>query len=166
MLELLPKINETSKSLDDNTDEIEISNLITNIQNKLEFESSTHNYKILIEIINRNIENESVLIEIENKLEKSLIKNQNIFSLIFIAEAYKFLPLGDEMHNKIYVNRIPKVIEILQKAISLDIDFELLHLRIGSLMLMYGFNSTEKETEKAMEYMKKYSYIYNKFGLK
>jgi len=166
MLELLPKINETTKLLDVKTDEKEISNLIINIQNKLEYESSTHNYQILIELINRNIENKLILTEIENNLEKTLENNDNVFSLIFIAEAYKYLPLGEEMENSIYVNRIPKIVEILQKAISLDIDFELLHLRIGSLLLIYGFHNSEKETEKAIQYMKKHVYVYSKFGLK
>ncbi len=104
--------------------------------------------------------------DIENILEKTLENNNNVFSLIFIAEVYKYLPLGEEMENSIYVNRIPKVVEILQKAISLDIDFELLHLRIGSLLLIYGFHTSEIETENAIKYMKKYVYVYGKFGLK
>ncbi|PRY44230.1 hypothetical protein CLV58_103199 [Spirosoma oryzae] len=166
MLELLPKLNETTEILDIETDKKEIENLIINIQNKLEFESSTHNYQILIELVNRNIDNKLVLSDIENILEKTLENNNNVFSLIFIAEVYKHLPLGEEMENSIYVNRIPKVVEILQKAISLDIDFELLHLRIGSLLLIYGFHTSEIETENAIKYMKKYVYVYGKFGLK
>lgn len=166
MLELLPKIKETTDLFDIKTDKTEISNLIINIQNKLEYESSTHNYQILIEIINRNINDKLLLTEIENNLEKTLVNNNNIFSLIFIAEVYKYLPLGEKMENKIYVNRIPKIVEILQKAISLDNEFELLHLRIGSLLLIYGFHHSEIETEKALKYMKQHVYIYNKFGLK
>lgn len=166
MLELLPKIEETKKSLEIDGDETEIINLMINIQNKLEYEFSTHNYKILIEIINRNIDNASILTEIENTLENALKNNDDVFSLIFIAEAYKYLPLGTEKENDLYVNRVPKVVEILEKVISLDNDFELIHLRIGSLLLIYGFHNSEKETEKAIQYMKKYVYVYSKFGLK
>lgn len=166
MLELLPKINEIATMSDVTIKEKEMADSIINIQNKLEYESSTHNYKILIEIVNRNIEDRLILTEIENNLEKELIDNTNVFSLIFIAETYKHLPSSEVMFNSIYVDRIPKIVEILQKAISLDIDFELLHLRIGSLLLIYGLHNSEVEIERATNYMKQHIYIYNKYGIK
>jgi hypothetical protein len=153
LLELIPQIENSKETLEIEINEKETSNKIANLLNKLEYESTTHNYQILIEIINRNKDDIEILNYIEKALEDNLLNNQNVFSLIFIAEAYKYLPLGNEMENKIYINRIPKVVKILEKAISLDNEFELLYLRIGSLKFMYGIHKSENEMEKVAEYL-------------
>lgn len=165
LLELIPQIESSKQSLEMEIDERETSNKIANLLNKIEYQSTTNNYQILIEIINRNKDENEVLCYIEKSLEDNLQNNQDVLSLIFIAEAYKYLPLGDEMENKIYVNRIPKVVEILEKAISLDSEFELLYLRIGSLKFMHSMHKSESEMEKVAEHLKKYGYLYSKYGL-
>lgn len=166
LLELIPSIEKFNEVLEIENNETQINNKTSNLLNKLEYQSTTHNYQILIEIINRNKNDKEILNLIEKKLEENLINNTNVFSLIFIAETYKYLPLGNEMENKIYVNRIPKVVEILEKAIIIDSEFELLHLRIGSLKFMYGMQkSEEEEMKKSAEYIKKYVYLYSKYGL-
>lgn len=166
MLEIIPNVDFFKESLEIENNETETNNKIVNLKNKLEFESTRPNYNILIEIIKRNEDNIELLKYIEEKLENSLKDNSNVFSLIFIAESYKYLPLGDEMENKIYVNRIPKVVEILENAIAIDKEFELLHIRIGSLKFMYSVRNSidDAEMEKVANYIQKYSYLYSKYG--
>lgn len=161
MLEILPQTETFKESLEVET---EYNNKVANILNKLEYETAKLNYNILIEIIIRNSEDIQLLKYIENRLETYLKNSLNVFNLIFIAETYKYLPLGDEMENKIYVNRIPKVIDILEKAISIDEEFELLHIRIGTLKFIYSIRNSDHEMEEVANYIKKYAYLYSKYG--
>lgn len=165
LLELLNKAEIFKEHLEVEEDVTEKNNRIANLINKLELESTKPNFDILIEIINRNIDDHELLSYIEQELERRLINCDNVFNLIFIAESFKYLPLGEEMENKIYVNRIPKVVEILEKAVEIDNEFELLYLRIGSLKFIYGRNTSEYELEEAFKYIKKHSYLYTKYGL-
>ncbi|MGV8916005.1 MAG: hypothetical protein ACOH1X_11215 [Kaistella sp.] len=166
LLEVLPKMKSKIKETNSELDYSKISVSIKNIQNKIDFEYTTPNYQILIEIIKRNGNNDKFLHYIEKSLEELIVNETNIFTLIFIAESYKRLPLGKNIYNNIYVNRIPKIIEILKKAISIDNDFDFLHLRIGILLFIYGFNHSEAESEKALKYMNEHAYIYDKYGLR
>ncbi|SHK39734.1 hypothetical protein [Chryseobacterium polytrichastri] len=166
LLDLIPQIQSQKELLQIEFNHQKANELISNIYKKLEYETSTPNYKILAEIIKRNNGDEKIVKYIEQKLSDSLIGNENIFSLLFIAESYKFSPLGIDKYNEIYINRIPTVIEILEKIINLDSEFEIIHLKIGVLKFMYAHSIDEEiEVDKSLIYMKNHMYLYKKYGL-
>lgn len=164
--EMLPKVGQTAEQLEiENFDLNKLNELTKNYINKLEYENYTHNYQILIEIINRNTENKELIDYIENQLSENEVNNNNVFSLIFLAETYKYLPTENKAKfNNLYFDRIPKVIELLEKAINLDDEFELLHLRIGTIKFMYATEYKE-HMEETMKYMSNHSHLYTKYGL-
>ena len=163
--EMLPRVGQTAEELEiENFDLNQVNELTNNYISKLEYENYTHNYQILIEIINRNIENKELIDYIENKLSEDEVDNNNVFSLIFLAESYKYLPTDNkEKFNNIYFDRIPKVIELLEKAIILDGEFELLHIRIGTIKFMYA-TVQEEHMEETMRYMSDHIHLYAKYG--
>lgn len=164
--EMLPKVKETAKELEiENYDNEQHNRLTKNYVSKLEYEDYTYNYQILIEIINRNNENKDLISYIEKKLQDNEMENHNIFSLIFTAESYKYLPTETgEKINSIYIDRIPKITQLLERAINLDEEFELLYLRIATLKFLYATDK-EEHMEEALKYTSNHIYLYSKYGL-
>lgn len=165
--EMLPQVREAMEEFEvENYNKIQVDHLTKNYVSKLQYDNYKFNYHILIEIINRNTQDEDMLQYIEKKMTDNYSNCSNIFSLIFAAESLKYIPtLSGEKSNNIYTERIPKVIEFLEKAVNLDPEFELLHLRISSLKFLFAVGKEEIVMEEALEYTSKYIHLYNKYGL-
>jgi len=89
-------------------------------------------------------------------------------SLIIKGELLKYIPKGKEKHEKMYVARIPEVIELFEEALEFDPEFALLHGRIGTLMFIQAMYLAEGKRDahlkKAFERINRGREVFTRFG--
>jgi hypothetical protein len=163
LLGMIPHLKESLNPSEINEEELKV--IMNDLSSRVEYENASTNDMVLAEIIDINLSSVEVMNHVENHLEEMLLDCNNVFKILFIVEIYKILPLGIEKEGRMYIERIPKVIELLEKAILIDNEFELLHLRIGTLMLISSLHNSNPDLENVFMYINKYKYLYSKYGL-
>jgi hypothetical protein len=82
----------------------------------------------------------------------------------------KYIPKGKQMHEKLYVERIPEVLTEFEKVLHIDEDFLLMYARIGTLKIiksLYEKNSVKSEilVKEGIELFAKGSDVYARLGM-
>jgi tetratricopeptide (TPR) repeat protein len=130
-----------------------------------EFPFAQFHEERLLEVI-REVKSTEINSAILTELQKDFAPTP--ISLIIKGELLKYLPKGTLKHEQMYIDRIPEVIALFEKALEMDPDFVLLHGRIGTLILIQALYTVETKREslykKAAKKLELGREIYTRFG--
>jgi tetratricopeptide (TPR) repeat protein len=125
--------------------------LAEELSNRQEYARTPSFEEIIMEIRKRA---NSTLIDQEIELKLSENFCDGIVCPMIRGELLRYFPKGTDMHEAIYIERIPEVLDEFEKILKLDPNFILMHTRIGTLMMVEA--AYKKDAGQAELGMKRY----------
>lgn len=99
-----------------------------------------------------------------DELERLYPNNAIIYLYKYVF--YKFLPLGKDKYNSLFVARIPECKGYIEKCIELDPNFGIAYSKLGGLLGTESFIRKDEDILKiGLEYFDKAKYIYKEMGI-